>query len=76
MGSPRGGSGAEIAALLDAGNEVLTAKENESTISTGAAVELSFASPRMSQSSKSATCQTSRLLDQKCQPGIAAVSPD
>lgn len=31
---------AEIAALLDAGNEVLTAKENESTISTGAAVEL------------------------------------
>ena len=31
---------AEIAALLDAGNEVLTAKENETSITTGAAVEL------------------------------------
>lgn len=33
-------SAAEIAALLDAGNEVLTAKENETSITSGAAVEL------------------------------------
>ncbi len=31
---------AEIATLLDAGNQVLTAKENEDTISTGVSVEL------------------------------------
>ena len=31
---------AEISALLDAGNEVLTAKENETSITSGAAVEL------------------------------------
>ena len=35
-------SGGQIAALLEAGHEVLTAKKNSNTISTGAAVELEF----------------------------------
>ena len=39
--SPQGWKrGTEIAALLGAGHQVLTAKENDTTISTGAAVEM------------------------------------
>lgn len=39
--SPKGWKrAAEIAELLDAGNDVLTAKEGETSIATGAAVEL------------------------------------